>query len=257
MTYPLFPNKHKLNSKMNKEDRVNLHPSFSKKGFQMPVGVILTYQEGVIEYVKANYESKTRHHFFGDLTYLHSTNDRVAIASGFGCGAPLSSMVLESLISLGIKKFISLGSAGGLQNDQKFGDVILANRALRDEGTSYHYLPPSKYSYPSKSIASSFENTLKSRHVDFIRGDVWTTDAPYRETEEEIAHYNRKGVLAVDMETSALYAVAQYRAANIISAFSISDSLLDKRIVYNLEEAKKGLEKIADSAIDCLGAISH
>ena len=117
-----------------------------------------------------------------------------------GVGSPLAAMFLEEVIETGCRIFVAVGGAGGLVPDLTVGHVVVPTSAIRDEGTSYHYLPASREVWPSPRAVAAIENVLQSHHVPFVTGKVWTTDAPYRETRGKVEHRVEEGCLAVDME---------------------------------------------------------
>jgi len=126
-------------------------------------------------------------------------------------GAPLAVGMLEELIALGCRKFIACGGAGVLDRDIAVGHVIVPNVAVRDEGTSYHYLPPSREVSASPEAVAAIEQTLTSHGVDYLVAKTWTTDAPYRETPPTIQRRKAEGCLTVEMEAAAFFAAAQFR----------------------------------------------
>ena len=88
---------------------------------------------------------------------------------------------MEELIAFGVKKFISIGTAGTLQKDITIGSLMVCEKAIRDEGTSHHYLKPSKYAYASKEMTSKIKKSLDKFKQKYFVGTSWTIDAPYRE----------------------------------------------------------------------------
>ncbi len=134
---------------------------------------------------------------------------------GCAVGASYAVLVAEQLFVSGCELLISVTSSGQLVEVSDPPYFILIDKALRDEGTSYHYLPSSAYAFrPSVLDALADSILAKAGHV--IRGGTWTTDAPYRETAEAIAHAKSLNLLAVEMEAAALYAFAQARGKNVI-----------------------------------------
>jgi uridine phosphorylase len=131
--------------------------------------------------------------------------------AGLGVGAPLAAAILEELIALGCRKFVACGSAGVLKTELQRGAVIIPGSAVRDEGTSYHYCPPSREIEMDRDVVDKLEQVLRKHHVDYEIGKTWTTDAFYRETRGKIARRKVEGCLTVDMECSALLAVARFR----------------------------------------------
>lgn len=135
---------------------------------------------------------------------------RVAVAHP-GVGAPLAAGFLEELIALGCRKFIVCGGAGSLAAALTVGHLIVPDAAVRDEGTSYHYLPPSREVVADARGVSAVEQALAARRLPYVRGKTWTTDALYRETPARIAARKAEGCLTVEMEAAALFAVAAFR----------------------------------------------
>ena len=160
--------------------------------------------------------------------------------SGFPADSVLAdrplSWLWESFAALGITRFIGLGTAGGLlerdelsleegERSVKAGDILLADRAIRDEGTSYHYLEEGEEAVPSSGESRRLEGLLKENGITYRKGALWTTDAFFRETEEEVSTFLKEGALAVDMEAASLYACARKRGLSAASLFVISDIL--------------------------------
>jgi uridine phosphorylase len=128
---------------------------------------------------------------------------------GCAVGASFAVLIAEELFVSGCQLLISVTSSGLILPKQQPPFFVLIERALRDEGTSYHYLTPSDYSYISNELLSLLENAFSELAIPVYRGTTWTTDAPFRETEVAIKQAQLKGILAVEMEASALYAFAQ------------------------------------------------
>ncbi len=154
--------------------------------------------------------------FFG----VNSTGGRVGVCC-LGIGAPAVVAQTEVLASLGVRRFLSLGTAGGVQPDLTPGDVIVVTGAIRDEGTSYHYLAPDVDVGPDRGLTTALTEALVHADMSVRSGVTWTTDAPYRTTAQEIMEFRRRGVLAVEMEASAVFAVAQVRGLHVASAVVI------------------------------------
>ncbi len=128
-----------------------------------------------------------------------------------GVGAPLAVAFLEDAIALGCRKFIACGGAGVLDREIAVGHLVVPTSAVRDEGTSYHYLPPSREVSASPQAVSAIQQTLDAQNVAYITGKTWTTDAIYRETPAQIARRRAEGCITVEMEAAAFFAVAQFR----------------------------------------------
>jgi uridine phosphorylase len=128
-----------------------------------------------------------------------------------GVGAPIAAGLLEETIAFGCRKFIACGGCGVLEKDMAVGHIIVVSGAIRDEGVSYHYLPPDREVVANASGVGALVNLLNGRGVPYQVGKTWTTDAPYRETANKIARRREEGCLTVEMESAALIAVAQFR----------------------------------------------
>jgi purine-nucleoside phosphorylase len=138
-------------------------------------------------------------------------------------GAPGAVMLLEELIAFGVDRVAFTGYCGSIQDGVELGGVVLPTRAVREEGTSYHYLPRGAASRPDRMLLHSLHQWLQRRGLPARRGAIWTTDALYRETRKKIERYRTEGVLAVDMETAALFAVGAVRRVSVVGLLLVSD----------------------------------
>lgn len=128
-----------------------------------------------------------------------------------GIGAALSASILEEVIAFGCKKFIACGAAGVLVKEIAVGNLIVVSGAIRDEGVSYHYLPPDREVKANTKGIHALAGALDKRGIPHHIGKTWTTDAPYRETPNQIAKRKDEGCLTVEMECAGMLAVAQFR----------------------------------------------
>ncbi|WP_457752680.1 nucleoside phosphorylase [Thermococcus sp.] len=149
-------------------------------------------------------------------------------------GAPLAAYVMEHLIAIGGKIFIGVGTAGNVALDGMH--IVIPTGAIRDEGTSYHYIPPSEEVSASKEVVSALLMSAKELNIPVKTGLVWSTDAPLRETPSMIETYKKRGVLAVDMETSAIFAVAQHRGVKA-GCILLSGHEVQHPLPFDLREA--------------------
>lgn len=130
-------------------------------------------------------------------------------------GSPLAAAFLEEIIARGGRKFIACGGAGVLDKSISSGEIVIPTSALRDEGTSYHYLPPDRDAYPSEKAVEVIIQTLENRKCSYVKGKTWTTDAFYRETPKKVARRKEQGCITVEMEAAALFAVAEFRGVEL------------------------------------------
>ena len=128
-----------------------------------------------------------------------------------GVGAPLASGLLEQAIAYGCRKFIACGGCGTLKQGIALGQLIVVSAAVRDEGVSYHYLPPAREVTADPKAVAAIVTTLESQRIPHIAGKTWTTDAPYRETPRKIKTRQEEGCIAVEMEAAGLMAVSRFR----------------------------------------------
>ncbi len=140
-------------------------------------------------------------------------------------GAPFAVLVAEELFASGCKLLISLTSAGQISQAGQPPYIVLIDKALRDEGTSYHYLPASSYSYLNTGLRTLLEYGWDKAVMALEIGASWTTDAPFRETEEAISYCKQQGILTVEMEAAALYALATARSKNIICFAHVTNQM--------------------------------
>lgn len=146
-----------------------------------------------------------------------------------GLGAPAAAKNLEKVIALGCNTFIACGGAGVLDRDIPLGHVIVPRSAVRDEGTSYHYLPPGREVEAHPDAIRALEHVLEVHHVPYLVSKTWTTDAFYRSTPEKLRTRKAEGCLTVDMECSAFYAVARFRGAVFAQLLYGGDDLGSER----------------------------
>jgi len=142
-----------------------------------------------------------------------------------GIGAPLAAAMLEEVIALGCRSFIACGGAGSLDALGVLGHIMVPTSAVRDEGTSYHYLPPAREVAAEPQVVAAIERVLQREQLSYLLTKTWTTDAIYRETRERIARRRAEGCLTVDMEAAALFAVAQFRGVRLAQLLYAGDDL--------------------------------
>ena len=137
--------------------------------------------------------------------------------------------IIEDLIQFGMEKLVLFGTCGVLDRDIEATSIIIPTAALRDEGTSYHYLPASDEVEVNKKTLPLFQAFLESHKVSYQSGKVWTTDAPYRETIDKMKRRKEAGAICVDMECSAVAALAAYRGFELCHFFYAADHLSEEK----------------------------
>lgn len=218
-------------------------------------GAIICLQRGLPERLRWQVRLRRLGRLMGDLYGVRATGDRVAVLTDFGLGAPIVAAQAEELIALGARRLVSIALAGGLQADVTPGTVIVAGAAIRDEGTSHHYLDGGDDVASDPALVESLREALERRGQALRIGPVWSTDAPYRETREEVVTYAARGALAVDMELAALLAVARFRGVAAAGILVAGDSLAGGSWVppARLDGMERSLADAYRAAIDVLG----
>jgi purine-nucleoside phosphorylase len=140
-------------------------------------------------------------------------------------GAPAAVLLLERLIVSGAKKIILLGFCGSLQQKFKMLNVISISKAFSEEGTSRHYFPRKKMFFPSPALKEYVESVLLASKLPFHKGSLVSTDAPYRETRSWLEQKQKRRIDVVDMEASAVFALAQFHGIQAAALMAISDEL--------------------------------
>lgn len=240
MSIPQFKDKYSQNSVFTIKNALDYKKIKSNTLFQHPPLIaILCYQNIIPEYVLKHYKIRKIDCLFGEMYLLKDTAEKVAVVGKFGIGAPVVSILIEELKFYGIKKIITLGFAGALQKYLDIGDIVICDKAIRDEGTSHHYLKSEKYAFSSQNLLQIIIAYFDQLHQKYFLGTSWTTDAPFRETLPEITQYQNEGVLTVDMESAALFAIGKYLDVDVSSLFVVSDSLAES--IWQSNENNKNL----------------
>lgn len=140
-------------------------------------------------------------------------------------GAPSAVTMLETLIANGGRRVIAVGCCGSLSPLVKIGDIVIPRDCLSEEGVSAHYHPSLFPPTASDELFNALVETASVKGVTYHHGTIWTTDAPYRETHEKVKNYSQRGMLAVEMEMSALFTVGRFRGIEVAGVLAVSDEL--------------------------------
>ncbi len=220
----------------------------------IPPGAIVCYDARLWQWVTSLPGHTECDGWLAGASLLPRGDSSVLVMKAAGFGAPTAVMTLEELIASGVRSFVSLGAAGGLQGDLDIGDIVICDRAIRDEGTSHHYLPAGKYVHACPELTARLSAAIEERGISVRSGTSWTTDAPYRETIEDIQHYRADGVVTVEMEAAGLFAVGKYRGVSVSSIFAISDLVSENgwHQQYHSEDKQAGMKQIFEAALDAI-----
>lgn len=211
----------------------------------VPEVCVLDPDGDIVRYLRAANRAE-RHSawacYHTDLYAFHHEGHEYGIV-GNAVGAAFAVLIAEELFASGCQLLLSVTSAGQIIPVQPPPYFIVIARALRDEGTSYHYLPPSDYSEADARLVRVAQGALSDAGIPVRVGATWTTDAPFRETEEAIDAVAKAGILAVEMEAAALYAFSQARSKPVICFAHVTNQMariegdFEKGIANGAEES--------------------
>lgn len=156
-------------------------------------------------------------------------------------GGPYAVLIAEQLQAAGAKLIIGLTSAGRVSPDLPLPCLVVATSAIRDEGTSYHYLPPDAEVACKSPVVPLLERELMATGWAVRSGKVWTTDAPYRETKTQLNKWARDGVLAVEMQAASLFAFGVARQASVASVAMVSNAVDHAGVQFDTGSQEDGL----------------
>ncbi|MBQ7132182.1 MAG: nucleoside phosphorylase [Oscillospiraceae bacterium] len=169
------------------------------------------------------------------------------------CQAPLGGsaavQILDWMICYGVKKVIATGSCGALIDFEE-NTFLVPKKALRDEGASYHYLPPSRFVEIDSAVLDAIKSTLESKNYAYTECVTWTTDGFYRETKEKVNYRKQEGCTVVDMECASMAACAQFRGAKFGQILFTADTLADVESYDERDWGVKSFEKALELALD-------
>ena len=185
-----------------------------------------------------------------DLDVAAHQGERFGII-GCAVGASFAVLLAEQLFASGCKLLLSVTSSGEIAPGGPTPYFVMIDRALRDEGTSHHYLPPARFAEADQTLIGDTMAALDGGALAVRRGATWTTDAPYRETERAIAAARSYGVLAVEMEAAALYAFARARGRQVLCYAHVTNQMAQAAGDFEKGEANgahDALDLIAETA---------
>jgi purine-nucleoside phosphorylase len=147
-------------------------------------------------------------------------------------GAPMAGAILEQIIALGVERIVVCGGAGVL-DAIPLGNILIPTQAIRDEGTSYHYIEASQIAKPDETMLQETCDYFDKNEIPYSKVTTWTTDGFFRETPQKISLRKEQGASCVEMEASALFAIAQFRGVSMVqllfSGDDVSGEKWDKR----------------------------
>jgi purine-nucleoside phosphorylase len=209
------------------EDFVRMRLKGKTLPFAFPELCIFGFLPGLDAYIRKKYRSFSLNAINPGFPYTLFEHQGIPMAYiSPSPGAPFAATLLEETIALGTRVILYFGMAGSIDPRIEKGTLLIPDSAERDEGTSPHYDPDHTFSFPNPDLYRRICSFLQSQNIPHTCGKVWTTDAPYRETPGKIREMRSRNCVAVDMESSALMTVANFRHTLIAGILVISDSLV-------------------------------
>lgn len=217
---PLMQDKYRRSTVYGPDDFLSWADAHGWCAGPVPVGAVFTSQTFITSYLSGQPD---RYRPSGSL---RPTNGRVLLTVAgppvaiacLGVGASAIVTLLEHLVGLGVRSFIAIGPAPAVARDLRWGDCVVIDRALRDDGISSHYAPPARYASADASLTARLQAEAEAAGLRPGSGSAWTVPTPYRTTAEELSAYRGEGVLVTEMVTAALFAVAEALGARAASA---------------------------------------
>jgi uridine phosphorylase len=213
---------------------------------QVPEDVVFTYDGDTFRTAIAETKSNpVKWYVYHDRLFIGSTGGtEVAIVHAM-VGAPAAAMNIEELIAYGARRIFEVGLAGAIDARRKPGDIVILKGAFSDEGTSKHYYEGGNRFPSSPRLTRALRESLRSAGVEHTMGDAWTVDAPYRETVRKLTGYREMGAVVVNMESSAVFAVARYRGIEAASVQVVSDIVSEERwkAAFHHDSVRSGMRK--------------
>ena len=207
-----------------------INPTHEKLGLKLPKKCVFAFLgEYITEYARKTETVKVSE--FLSMTkrypiYITKYKGEEIVLCEAPVGAAAAAQILDWLIGYGVREIISAGSCGALEKFDE-GTFLVPHKALRDEGTSYHYAPPSRFMEIDERARKAIEETIFEHKMKYSEVISWTTDGFFRETKEKVAYRKSEGCSVVEMECSALAAVSAFRGATFGMIFYTADSLAD------------------------------
>ena len=222
-----------------------------KTALDLPPNLLVIFSQNFLKnFVKTNvlYQDSDLLQFFGGESILyksHSNRDLVAIEGAIS--APIGVSAIQTAVSRGVKRIFVLGLCGAVDSSLHVGDIVLPTLCEREEGTSFHYLPPDAAASPNYDMLQSLTKHLIKCNIPYRAGKTVSTDAPYRQTIETELTWRKDGILGVDMEMSAVFALCKYLTIPAVGLFVVSDAhdLTEKMDwVWNKKLFEENLDKV-------------
>jgi len=226
--------------------------TFTKKtqeDLKLPKRAVIVFSVGDLRHLLGRLKHNIVHAWSG-FRSIYKIEGKETIVTKSAFGGPNIAALVEELACFGVEEIFVWGYCGGIKDGLNLGDIIAVEGALREDGVSYHYLGDNEDDIVWTTWLGYLDNELKG--YDFIKGIIWSCDAIYRETEEKINSYRKRGIQAVEMEVASFYSVCRYRDIKGIAFVVVSDLLTDKKWIggFHDESFKKGAKRLLEFIIE-------
>lgn len=230
-------------------------PDHEKLDLKLPEKAVFAFLGSCIDRYAQQHGARVMTHFISITkkypVYVTEYNGEEICLCQAPMGAAAATQIMDWLISYGVKKIISTGSCGVLV-DLPENTFLVPEKALRDEGTSYHYLPPSRFVELDTEVLHSIGQTLREKGIPFINCVTWSTDGFFRETRDKIEYRKTEGCSVVEMECAALAACAKLRGVKFGQILFTADSLANLDEYNERDWGKESLERALMLSLDLI-----
>lgn len=254
MGFPNHPDKHSLEPLFTARDLIAYRARLGRMPAVKPEGVLFCLERGLPRRMRWRVPVKRAGSMNADVYAVKRSKGRVAVLTSFGGGSPMVVELAEELAAMGARRMVLMTWGGILQPDLQPGDIVVCERAIRDDGASHHYLPPERTVQADAGLVSELAESIRDRGAACTVGTTWTTDAPFRETREEVLEYQAEGVKTVEMESAGLFTIGSLRGLQTASVVVGMDSLaaLEWQTPERLDDIGRSLEIVYEAAIEVL-----
>ena len=217
-------------------------------------GVLLTHQPGLVRALTPRWRRRSLRGLSTELRLLPG-EQALAVTSDLHVGAPAMAILVEELAALGVRRLVAVDIAGSIDSALTSGSLLLASTAYAGDGTSPHYAPGAAVISANDALIQPLAVTLTQAQLNLTSGRVWSTDAPFRETQSQIEAARDQDAVAVDMETAALYASAGALGVEAAAVLVIADELsAGWSPPADMRAVEATLQRVARAALRCLQA---
>lgn len=232
-----------------------INPTYEKLNLNLPKKCVFAFLGDYIEEYASKTDTKQVSSYISATkkypVYITKYKGEEIVLCQAPVGVAAAVQILDWLIGYGVREIISAGSCGSLEHFDE-GTFLIPGKALRDEGTSYHYAPPSRFIEINERVRKAIEKTVLEHHMKYQEVITWSTDGFYRETKEKVEYRKKEGCAVVEMECSALAACAAFRNAIFGMILYTADSLAD---VDKYDERHWGSNAYEYALILCMDAV--